>query len=189
MNVRSIVVVTLLLIAASPIPATVSTDTFRMRYQHTTMLLLEADLRLHLCHLKEFSLHLIVFPPDPLAGTDSLMDGRGLGNILPNEQAHAFDETLLCRKEAEEAIKARLPGAEQELSEQPVALEKLKSLVAAWLASMTVIPRTMLSKEALLSRQEEDQRTIRQKQSELEVELFWPLNQPRGWASRGSPRS
>lgn len=32
-------------------------------------------------------------------------------------------------------------------------------------------------------------RGIMQKQSELEVELFWSLDRARGWVSRGSPKS
>jgi hypothetical protein len=187
MKVRSIVLSTLLMISVLPIHAAVSADTFPIQYQHTTMLMLEADLRLHLCHLKEFSQTLLVPAPETTIETNSRTHVGSLGNTLANEQEHAFNETLLCRKEAEDAIKAKLVEAEQELSQRPVPQEKLKGLVAAWLAAMKVIPRTMLSKEALLSQQDEDRKALRQRQSELEVELFWSLDQPRGWASRRPP--
>jgi hypothetical protein len=76
-------------------------------------------------------------------------------------------------KEAEEAIRARLQAAEQELMEKPLAQEKLKGFIAAWLSAMKVIPRTAPGTEALLSQQDDDRRGIMQKQSQLEVELFW----------------
>jgi len=58
MNVRHLVwSVCLLALASAPRTAT-AIDHALLAYQHTTWLMLEADLRLHLCHLKEFSLHL-----------------------------------------------------------------------------------------------------------------------------------
>jgi hypothetical protein len=108
---------------------------------------------------------------------------------LAHEQERAFNDALSCRQEAENAIKARLQQAEQELSQKPAAQEKLKGLVAAWLSAMNVIPRTAFSHDALFSQQEDDRRTIRQRQSALEVELFWSLDQPHGWMSRGAPSS
>ena len=63
--------------------------------------------------------------------------------------------------------------AEQELLERPLAQEKLKGFIAAWLSAMKVIPRTAPGTEALLSQQHNDRRGIMQKQSEREVELFW----------------
>jgi hypothetical protein len=57
--------------------------------------------------------------------------------------------------------------------ERPLTQEKLKGFIAAWLSAMKVIPRTAPGTEALLSQQHNDRRGIMQKQSELEVELFW----------------
>src|SRR4030095_12986408 len=90
-----------------------------------------------------------------------------------------------CREEADEAIRTRLQAAEQELLERPLAQEKLRGFIAAWLSAMKVIPRTAPGTEVLLSQQDDDRRGIMQKQSELEVELFWSLDRTRGGVSRG----
>jgi hypothetical protein len=91
----------------------------------------------------------------------------------------------LCREEAEESIRARLQAAEQELLERPLAQEKLNGFIAAWLSAMKVIPRTAPGTEVLLSHQDDDRRGIMQKQSELEVELFWSLDRTRGGCPAG----
>ena len=51
---------------------------------------------------------------------------------------------------------------------------------------MKVIPRTVSKTETLLAQQDEDRRRVAQKQSELEVELFWSLDRARGWVSLDS---
>jgi hypothetical protein len=77
----------------------------------------------------------------------------------------------------------------QELSHTPATQEKLKGLVAVWLSAMKVMPRTSLSTDALLARQDDVRRAIRQRQSELAIELFWSYDQPHGWESHRSPGS
>ena len=104
-------------------------------------------------------------------------------------EEHTLSNVFLCRKEAEEAIRARLQAAEHELIERPIAQEKLKGFVAAWLSAMKAIPRKAPGPEVLLVHQDADRRGVMQKQSELEVELFWALDRARGWVSRGSPSS
>ena len=59
MKMRSFVFATILMIGSLSIHVGQATDTFDTAYRETTFLMVEADLRLHLCHLKEFSLHLL----------------------------------------------------------------------------------------------------------------------------------
>jgi hypothetical protein len=176
MKVRSVVfgvLFALLIICPLPIYAAAGTDILHATYQQTTLLTLEADLRLHLCHLKEFSLHLLIQPPDVAEGTDSPTPLRPLGHAIAIQQERALQDAFLCREEAAEALRARLQEAEQELAEKVAAQEKLKRFVAIWLAALKVIPRIAPGRDALLSQQDDDRRSIRQRQTELEVELFW----------------
>jgi hypothetical protein len=192
MKMRSVifgVLFALLIICPLRIYAAVATDTFHAAYQQTTLLTLEADLRLHLCHLKEFSLHLLIQPPDITEGTDSPTPLRPLGHATAIQQEHALQDAFLCREEAVQALRARLQEAEQELAEKVAAQEKLKRFVAVWLSAMEVIPRTAPGRDALLSQQDDDRRSIRQKQTELELELFWSFDRSQGWVSRSSPGS
>lgn len=108
---------------------------------------------------------------------------------VTNEGEQVLRDIWLCRIETEEAIRARLPEAQQELAKDPVAMEKLKGLMAAWLAALKMLPRMSLSAGALLAQQDSECQLIRQKQTELEVELFWSGNQPNAWTSRSSPES
>ncbi len=160
-------------------------DSFDVAYRETTFLVVEADLRLHHCHLSELSLH-VLQPPQATIGADSpaCPGPTSPTALLTGEQA--VSSVSLCRREAEESIRAKLQVAEQELSERPIAQEKLKGFVAAWLSAMKVIPRMVSRTEALLAQQEDDRRRIMQKQSELEVELFWSLDRARGWVSHSS---
>jgi hypothetical protein len=188
MKMRSFVFAAILMIGSLSMHVAHATDTFDTAYRETTFLMVEADLRLHLCHLKEFSLHLLQ-PSQAATGADSPAPPGPTSQAIRITEEHASYTVFLCRKEAEEAIRARLQAAEQELLERPVAQEKLKGFIAAWLSAMKVIPRTAPGTEALLSQQDDDRRGIMQKQSELEVELFWSLDRARGWVSRGSPKS
>ena len=188
MEMRSFVSAAILMIGSLSMHVAHATDTFDAAYRETTFLMVEADLRLHLCHLKEFSLHLLQ-PSQAATGADSPAPPGPTSQAIRIAEEHASYTVFLCRKEAEEAIRARLQAAEQELLERPLAQEKLKGFIAAWLSAMKVIPRTAPGTEALLSQQDDDRRGIMQKQSELEVELFWSLDRARGWVSRGSPKS
>jgi hypothetical protein len=188
MKMRSFVFAAILMIGSLSMHVAHATDTFDTAYWETTFLMVEADLRLHLCHLKEFSLHLLQASQAATGADSPAPPGPISQTILIAEELASYD-VFLCRKEAEEAIRARLYAAEQELLERPIAQEKLKGFVAAWLSAMQVIPRTAPGAEALLSRQDDDRRGIMQKQSELEVELFWCLDRTRGWASHDTPKS
>jgi hypothetical protein len=44
-------------------------------------------------------------------------------------------------------------------------------------------------KHTPLAQQDDDRRAIGWRQSELEVELFWSYDRPRGWAPHRSPSS
>jgi hypothetical protein len=187
MNMRSIAFCVGLLVLLPPPRPTGALDTIPVAYQQTILLMLEADLQLHFCHLKEFSLYLAVHPSEDASDMDATTQMRPAGNPLTTEQELALNDILICRKEAEEAIRSRLPKAEQELSHESTAQEQLKGFVAVWLAAMKVIPRTSLSKDALLARQDDDRRVIGQKQTAIEVELFWSHNRPHEWASRQPP--
>jgi hypothetical protein len=187
-KMRSFVSAIVLMIYTLSIHVAHATDTFDTAYRETTFLLVEADLRLHLCHLKELSLHLLQ-PSEATTGPDSSASSGPTRQRILLAEEHASDQVSLCRQEAEEAIRARLQVAEQELIERPLAQEKLKGFVATWLSAMKVIPRMATGTEVLLARQDDDRRSIMQKQSELEVELFWSLDRAHGWVSRGSPSS
>jgi hypothetical protein len=115
---------------------------------------------------------LTTYQDHPTTDPDSSRHLGTRGHGLAHEQERAFNDTLSCRQEAEDAIKARLQQAEQAFSPKPAAQEKLKGLVAAWLSAMKVIPRAAFSHDTLFSPQEDDCRMIGQRQSELEVELL-----------------
>jgi hypothetical protein len=188
MKMRSFVFAVILMICSLSMHVAHATDTFDTTYRETTFLMVEAVLQLHLCHLKEFSLHLLL-PSQAVTGADSPTPPEPTSQTILNAEEHASNDVFLCRKEAEEAIRARLQTAEQELLERPLAQGKLKGFIAAWLSAMKVIPRTAPGTEAILSQQDDDRRGIMQKQSKLEVELFWSLDRIRGWASHGTPKS
>jgi len=179
MKIRSFVFAAILMIGSLSMHVAHVTDTFDTAYWETTFLMVEADLRLHVCHLKEFSLHLIK-PSQGVTGADSPAPPGPISQTILNAEEHASYDVFLCRKQAEEAIRARLHAAEEELFERSIAQEKLKGFVAAWLSAMKVIPRIAPGAETLLSRQDDDRKGIMQKQSELEVELFWCLDRTRG---------
>jgi len=162
-------------------------DSFEVAYRETTFLVVEADLRLHHCHLSELSLH-VLQPPQATIGSDSQTSPGATSPTVLLTREQAASSVSLCRREAEESIKAKLQVAEHELSDRPIAQEKLKGFVAVWLSAMKVIPRMVSRTEVLLAQQEDDRRRILQKQSELEVELFWSLDRARGWVSHSSSR-
>jgi hypothetical protein len=172
----------ILLLAALPTHGTGAMGSSDLAYPETTFLMLEADLRLHHCHLSEFSLHVqqplrAMIEPDSLAFSSPARPAL----LITGEQPPIA--VSLCREEAEGSIRARLQASEQELAGRSVAQEKLKAFVATWLSAMKVIPRIMSGTEVLLAQQEDDRRRIMQKQSEIEVELFWSLDRARGLAS------
>jgi hypothetical protein len=182
MQMRSFVLAVILMICALSIHSAYASDAFDLSYRETAFLIIEADLRLHLCHLKEFSLHLFQ-PSHASIGAESPVPPRPTSQAILIAEEHASSNVFLCRKEAEEAIRTRLQAAEHELIERPIAREKLKGFVAAWLSAMNVIPRKASGTEALLAQQDDDRRSIMQKQSEVEVELFWSVDGLQG----GSP--
>ena len=185
MKMRRCVSAVILIIATLSIYGAGATDSFDAAYRETTFLMVEADLRLYHCHLSELSLH-VLQPLQATVGLDSpASPGPTSPAILIAEEQVSYNVSL-CRREAEESIRARLQVAEQELSERSIAQEKLKGFVAAWLSAMKVIPRTAPRTEELLAQQDNDRRRVMQKQSELEVELFWSLAHARGWVSLGS---
>lgn len=180
MKMRHCLSTAILMMVSLASPGVSAVDSFDVAYRETTFLVVEADLRLHHCHLSELSLH-VLQPPQASIGTDSqAFPGPTSPTILSNGE-QAGSNVSLCRKEAEESIREKLQVAEQELSKRSIAQEKLKGFVAAWLSAMKVIPRMVSRTEALLAQQEDDRRRIMQKQSELEVELFWSLDRARGW--------
>jgi hypothetical protein len=188
MQMRSFVLAVILVIYALSIHTARASDAFDLSFRETAFLIIEADLRLHLCHLKEFSLYLLQ-PSHASIGPESPVPPRPTSQAILIAEEHASSDVFLCRKEAEEAIRARLQAAEQELIERPMAREKLKGFVAAWLSAMNVIPRKASETEALLAQQDDDRRSVMQKQSEVEAELFWSVHGARGWISRNSPSS
>jgi hypothetical protein len=187
MKMRSAVFAVILMICSVSSQVAHATDTFDPAYRETTFLMVEADLRLHLCQLQEFSLYLL--PSQATTGTESPAPPGPTSQAPMIAEEHTLFTVFLCRREAEEAIKARLQAAEHELIERPTAQEKLKGFVAAWLSAMKALPRKVPGTEVLLAQQDADRRGVMQKQSELEVELFWALDRAQGWVSRGSPSS
>lgn len=187
MKMRSAVFAVILMICSLSSHVAHATDTFDPAYRETTFLMVEADLRLHLCQLQEFSLYLL--PSQATPGTEPSAPPGPTSHTILIADEYTLSNVFLCRKEAEEAIRARLQAAEHELIERPAAQEKLKGFVAAWLSAMKAIPRQVPGTEVLLAQQDADRRGVMQKQSELEVELFWALDRARGWVSRGSPSS
>ena len=172
MKMRSFVLSVILMICSLSMHAANATNTFDTAYQETTFLMVEADLRLHLCHLKKLSLYLPQ-PSQAPTGADSPAPPGPTSQAICITEEHALHTIFLCRKIAQEGIRARLHAAEQELLARPLAQEKLKGFIAAWLSAMKVIPRTAPGTEALLSQRDDDGRASMQKQSEIEVELFW----------------
>jgi hypothetical protein len=71
MNARSIAFGVWLSMFSLPIDATIAIDSLQAAYHQTTMLMLEADLRLNLCSLKEFSLYRLEHPSENTVGIDS----------------------------------------------------------------------------------------------------------------------
>jgi hypothetical protein len=187
MKMRSAVYAAILMICSVSSHVAHATDTFDPAYRETTFLLVEADLRLHLCQLQEFSLYLRT--SQATTRPESPAPPGPTSQAIMSAEEHTLSTVFLCRKEAEEAIRARLQAAEHELIERPAAQEKLKGFVAAWLSAMKALPRKVPGIEVLLAQQDVDRRGVMQKQSELEVELFWALDRVRGWVSRGSPSS
>jgi hypothetical protein len=143
----------------------------------------------HLCQLRELALQRHLHDPEIDRGTFPTRNMWPIDSGVTNEGEQVLRDIWLCRIETEEAIRARLPEAQQELAKDPVAMEKLKGLMAAWLAALKMLPRMSLSADALLAQQDSECQLIRQKQTELEVELFWSGNQPNAWTSRSSPES
>jgi hypothetical protein len=164
-------------------------EVFKMEYKHTLFLITEADIGVHLCHLRELALQRRLQDPESDRGTFPTRNMWPIDPGVTSEREQVLRDIWLCRVETEEAIRARLPEAQQELAKDPVAEEKLKGLMAAWLAALKMLPRTSLSVDALLAQQDSERQLIRQKQTELEVELFWSGDQPNAWTSRSSPES
>jgi hypothetical protein len=132
MKMRSIVFAVVSSICFLSIPVALATDAVHTPHRETTFLMVEADLRLHLCHSKEFSLQMLRQPSRAAIATDSPAPPGpiSLAMLIPEE--HILREvSLLCRKGAEEVIRTRLQAAEQEPVERPLAREKPKGFVAA----------------------------------------------------------
>jgi hypothetical protein len=188
-RVKSLILGAAVVLCAWLGPQNLGAETFRPEYQQTLLLMTEVDLRLHLCHLQEFVLYIQLQPREV---HDELLSGPPawtLDTPLEELQGQALTEVLTCKSEAEEAIKVKLAQAEHELLNNPLAQEKLKGLVAAWLSALKVIPRMLLRKDELLSQQDSDRRALREQESALEIELFWSSSQPHNRLSRHSPRN
>jgi hypothetical protein len=123
MQMRSFVLAVILVIYALSIHTARASDAFDLSFRETAFLIIEADLRLHLCHLKEFSLYLLQ-PSHASIGPKSPVPPRPTSQAILIAEEHASSDVFLCRKEAEEAIRARLQAAEQELIERPMARER-----------------------------------------------------------------
>jgi hypothetical protein len=189
MRVGDVVMGLSLLMAMVSAPSAHTAEAFKMAYKHTIFLITEADIRVHLCHLRELALQKHLHNPEIDQATLLTRNMRPIGDGVTNEREQVLRDVLLCRTEAEEAMRARLHEAQQELAKDSVAHEKLTGLIAAWLGALKMLPRMFLSTDALLAQQESERQLIRQKQTELEVELFWSGDQPSTWASQSSPES
>ena len=77
-----------------------------------------------------------------------------------------------CRDEAITALKKQLPRARQELAKRPRAIEKLNAYAAVFLSTISAIPRFPSSARVLELMQQQDKRKLREKESELDVELI-----------------
>jgi hypothetical protein len=76
MTMRGVVIAAILMIGSLSMHVAHATDTLNTAYRETTFLMVEADLRLHLCHLKEFSLYLLCLHRPLQAQTHRRLLGR-----------------------------------------------------------------------------------------------------------------
>jgi hypothetical protein len=123
MKIQSAVFAVILMICSLSSHVAHAIDTFDPAYRETTFLMVEADLRLHLCQLQEFSLYLL--PSQATTETESPAPPGSTSQALMIAEEQTLSTVFLCRKEAEETIRARLQAAEHELIERPTAQEKL----------------------------------------------------------------
>jgi hypothetical protein len=94
------------------------------------------------------------------------------GGSGKNEYLKEVETTRLCAEEAVTAVKPKFKKAQAELSKRPSAVEKLKSYTAAYLSIMGRIPRAELNTRVLDMLQNQDEKIVKDREAELDVELL-----------------
>ena len=94
------------------------------------------------------------------------------GGSGKNETLKELERASLCAEEAVTAVKPKFKKAQAELSKRPSAVEKLKGYTAAYLSAMGRIPRAELTPRVLETLQKQEQKIVKDREAELDVELL-----------------
>jgi hypothetical protein len=94
------------------------------------------------------------------------------GGSGKNETLKELERAKLCAEEAVTAVKSKFKKAQAELSKRPSAVEKLKGYIAAYLSAMGRIPRAELTPRVLETLQKQEQKIVKDREAELDVELL-----------------